>query len=106
MTTDLVAGTRALLGAVPDTAGTERTQVMELLATFQADPCASGWYGFVARLGLLVEPDEVRRLVGELDPYPGVTNLALADAATARDAGIGREEAVAGREDAVDHEPG
>ena len=106
MTADLVAGTRALLGAVPDTAGSGRTQVMELLATFQADPCASGWYGFVARLGLLVEPDEVLRLVGELDPYPGVTQLALADATTARDAGIGRDEAAAGRDEAAGHEPG
>jgi hypothetical protein len=93
VTADLVAETRALLGAVPDTNGSGRTQVMELLATFQADPCASGWYGFVVRLGLLVEPDDVRGLVGELDPYPGVTRLALADASTARDAATGRDEA-------------
>jgi hypothetical protein len=90
MTTDLVAGTRELLAARADATVAGADEVLELLATFRADPCSSGWYGFIVKLGLLVEPSDVRRLVGEMDPYPGVTTLALADAGLARRAASGR----------------
>ena len=92
MTPDLVAGTRALLAARPGTGASDDDQVMELLAAFRKDPCSSGWYGFVVRLGLLVEPAEVHRLVGDRDPYPGITILALADAGLARRATAGRDQ--------------
>lgn len=59
---------------------------MENLAAFQAEPCASTWYGFVVRLGLLVDSTKVRELLGQLDPFPVVTSQALADARLARGA--------------------
>ena len=57
---------------------------MENLAAFQAEPCASTWYGFVVRLGLLVDSSEVRELLGPLDQFPVVSSRALADARLAR----------------------
>jgi hypothetical protein len=57
---------------------------MENLAAFQAEPCASTWYGFVVRLGLLVDASEVRELLDPWDPFPLVTSQALADARLAR----------------------
>jgi hypothetical protein len=53
---------------------------MKNLAAFQAEPCASTWYGFVVRLGLLVHALEVHGLLWDRDPFPVVTALALADA--------------------------
>jgi hypothetical protein len=91
MIPDLVAGTRALLAGRPGAAASDADEVLELLATFRADPCGSGWYGFVVKLGLLVEPSEVHGLVGDKDPYPGITILALADAGLARRAATGRD---------------
>ena len=64
---------------------------MEALAAFQAEPCASSWYGFVVRLGLLASAWEVQVLLGGLEPFPGVTALALSDAKLARAAAVGRE---------------
>ena len=61
---------------------------MESLAAFQAEPCASTWYGFVVRLGLLVDSSEVRELLGPSDPFPVVTAQALADAGLARGANV------------------
>jgi hypothetical protein len=84
VTADLATGTRALLATHPDVPAAERDRVMDLLAAFRADPCSSGWYAFVVRLGLSVEAVEVSSLLGELDPLPGVTSLAVADAALAR----------------------
>ena len=56
-------------------------QVMASLATFRADPSASTWYGYVARLGLLVCDAETRTAVlARPCPFPGVTAQALADA--------------------------
>jgi hypothetical protein len=63
---------------------------MESLAAFQAEPCASTWYGFVVRLGLLVDSSEVREVLGPLDPFPVVTSQALADIRLAR--GVNAEE--------------
>jgi hypothetical protein len=91
VTPDLVAGTRALLASRNDATASEADQVLDLLAAFRADPCGSGWYGFVVKLGLLVEPSEVHGLVGEMDPYPGITIVALADAGLARRTAAGRD---------------
>ncbi len=91
MTADLVATTWATIRDRPDVAASCPTQVMEVLAAFQADPCASGWYGFIVRLGLLVHAWEVHGLLGDLDPFPGVTALAVADAALARQAAASHE---------------
>ena len=91
MTTDLASGTWAVVRDRPDAAASRPAQVMELLAAFQADACAAGWYGFVVRLGLLVPAPEVYGLLGDRDPFPKVTALALADAGVARDAAAGRE---------------
>jgi hypothetical protein len=91
VTADLAASTWAVIRDRPDTAASSPTQVMENLATFQADPCASTWYGFILRLGLLVSAFETRGLLGALDPFPGVTAQALADAKLARDALAGPE---------------
>jgi hypothetical protein len=63
---------------------------MESLAAFQAEPCASTWYGFVVRLGLLVDSGEVRELLGPVDPFPVVTSQALTDIRLAR--GVNAEE--------------
>jgi hypothetical protein len=57
---------------------------MANLAAFQAEPCASTWYGFVVRLGLLVDSSQVRELLGPWDPFPVVTAQALADVRLAR----------------------
>ncbi|HVA87440.1 MAG TPA: hypothetical protein VNF73_14135 [Candidatus Saccharimonadales bacterium] len=84
MSADLVSGTWAAVRDRPDTAASCPTQVIENLAIFQADPRASTWYGFIVRLGLLVGAFEIRGLLGALDPYPGVTAQALADARLAR----------------------
>ena len=91
MTADLVSGTWATIRDRPDAAASCPTQVMELLAAFQTDPCASSWYGFIVRLGLLVHEWEVHGLLGDLDPFPEVTVLALADARLARGAAAGHE---------------
>lgn len=85
MTTDLVSRTWATIWDRPDAATTRPTQVMGDLAAFQADPCASSWYGFIVRLGLLVHAWEVLAILGDLDPFPTVTALALTDAAQARE---------------------
>jgi prolipoprotein diacylglyceryltransferase len=61
------------------------------LAAFQAEPCASSWYGFIVRLGLLVHAWEVHGLLGDRDPFPVVTALALADAKLGRDGAAGNE---------------
>jgi hypothetical protein len=81
---DLAAGTLAAVRDRPDTASSSATQVLENLVAFQADPCASTWYGFVVRLGLLVSTAEVRELLGALDPFPVVASQALADVRLAR----------------------
>jgi hypothetical protein len=91
MNADLVAETWATIRDRPDAAGSCPAQVMENLAAFQADPCASGWYGFVVRLGVLVHPWEVHGLLGDRDPFPAVTALALADAKLAREAAASHE---------------
>jgi hypothetical protein len=88
---DLVSDTWTTVRDRPDAAGLGPAQVMEALATFQTDPCASGWYGFVVRLGVLVHPWEVHGLLGDRDPFPAVTALALADAKLARDAADNNE---------------
>ena len=82
---DLAAGTWAAVWGRPDGASSSSHIVMESLAAFQAEPCASTWYGFVVRLGLLVDSSEVRNLLGPLDPFPAVTSQALADVLLARD---------------------
>lgn len=84
MTLDLEAATRALLACLADAPSSDVSAVLGLLAAFRADPSSSGWYGFVVRLGMLVEPEAVRHIVGAMDPYPGITTLALADAGLAR----------------------
>jgi len=63
---------------------TQRVASPILLAAFQAEPCASTWYGFVVRLGLLVHAWEVHSLLGDRDQFPVVTALALADVRLAR----------------------
>jgi prolipoprotein diacylglyceryltransferase len=64
---------------------------MKKLAAFQAEPCASTWYGFVIRLGLLVHAWEVHGLLGDRDPFPIVTALALADARLGQNAAVENE---------------
>jgi hypothetical protein len=81
---DLAAGTRAAVRDRPGTALSGSGHVLENLAAFQADPCASTWYGFVVRLGLLIDASEVRELLGACDPFPVVTTQALDDARLAR----------------------
>jgi hypothetical protein len=88
---DLTVGTWAAVQDRPDGPSSSSSLVMENLAAFQTDPCASSWYGFIVRLGLLVHAWEVRGLLGDRDPFPGVTALALADAKLGRDAAAGRE---------------
>jgi len=86
VTADLTAGTWAAIRDRPDTAASCPSHVMENLAAFQADSCASTWYGFIVRLALLVNASEIRGLLGELDPFPDVTAQALIDARSARSA--------------------
>jgi hypothetical protein len=81
---DLAAGTWAAVRDRPDGPASSSSLVMENLAAFQAEPCASTWYGFVVRLGLLVDSSEVRELLGPWDPFPVVTSQALADVRQAR----------------------
>ena len=85
MTVDLAAGTWAAVQDRPDGPSSSSSLVMANLAAFQAEPCASTWYGFVVRLGLLVESSEIRELLGQLDPFPAVTSQALADVLLTRD---------------------
>ncbi len=85
MSADLAAGTWAAVRDRPDGPSSSSSLVMENLAAFQTEPCASTWYGFVVRLGLLVDAREVRELLGPLDPFPDVTSQALADVRLARD---------------------
>lgn len=80
MSPDLAAGTWAAVQHRPDGPSSSSSLVMKNLAAFQAEPCASTWYGFVIRLGLLVHAWEVHGLLGDRDPFPIVTALALADA--------------------------
>lgn len=89
MSTDLAAGTWAAVQDRPDGPSSSSSLVMENLAAFQAEPSASTWYGFVVRLGLLVDAWEVHELLGDRDPFPGVTALALADAKLSRGAPAG-----------------
>ncbi len=91
VTADLAASTWAVIRDRPDTAASSPTQVLENLAAFQADPCASTWYGFILRLALLVNPSEIRDLLGGLDPFREVTAQAVADARLARDVVAGPE---------------
>jgi hypothetical protein len=77
---------RAAIRGRPDTAASTATHVMENLTAFQADPCSSTWYGFVVRLSLLVDASAVSAVLGELDPFPAVTALALADVRLAQGA--------------------
>jgi hypothetical protein len=84
VSTDLAAGTCAAVQDRPDGPSSSSSLVMESLAAFQAEPCASTWYGFVVRLGLLVDASDVRELLGPLDPFPVVTSQALADTRLAR----------------------
>lgn len=91
MSADLAAGTWAAVQDRPDGPSSSSSLVMENLAVFQADPCASSWYGFIVRLGLLVHAWEVHGLLGDWDPFPGVTALALADARLGQSAAAGRE---------------
>ena len=86
MSPDLAAGTWAAVQDRPDGPLSSSSLVMESLAAFQAEPCASTWYGFVVRLGLLVDTLEVHEILGDQDPFPGVTALALADAKLGRGA--------------------
>jgi hypothetical protein len=86
VTADLATDTWATIRDRPWTTASSPTYVMENLAAFRADPCASTWYGFIVRLALLVNASEVRGLLGELDPFPEVTAQALADARSARSA--------------------
>ena len=86
MTVNLAARVRAAIRGRPDTAGSTDTHVVENLTAFQADPCASTWYGFVVRLTLLVDASGVSGVLGELDPFPAVTMQALADVRLAQDA--------------------
>ena len=80
MSADLAARTLAAVRDRPDGQSSSPSLVMESLAAFQGEPCASTWYGFVVRLGLLVDISEVHGLLGDRDPFPLVTALALADA--------------------------
>ena len=84
MSADLTAATWAAVQDRPDGPSSSSSLVMENLAAFQAEPCASTWYGFVVRLGLLVDASEVRELLGSWDPFPVVTSQALADARLAK----------------------
>ena len=86
MTANLAARIRAAIRGRPDTAASTATHVMENLTAFQADPCSSTWYGFVVRLSLLVDASAVSAVLGELDPFPAVTALALADVRLAQGA--------------------
>jgi len=81
---DLAAWTWAAVHDRPDSLSSSSSLVMESLAAFQAEPCASTWYGFVVRLGLLVDSSQVRELLGPWDPFPVVTAQALADVRLAR----------------------
>lgn len=91
MSADLSAGTWAAVRDRPDGPLSSASLVMESLAAFQAEPCTSSWYGFVVRLGLLVHAWEVHCLLGDRDPFPVVTSLALADARLGRDGAAGNE---------------
>ena len=84
MSADLAAGTWAAVQDRPDVPSSSSSLVMANLVAFQAEPCASTWYGFVVRLSLLVDASEVRELLGPWDPFPVVTSQALADARLAR----------------------
>ncbi len=84
MSVDLTAATWAAVQDRPDGPASSSSLVMESLAAFQAEPCASTWYGFVVRLGLLIDSSEVRELLGPRDPFPAVTSQALADARLGR----------------------
>lgn len=88
MSADLAAGTWAAVRDRPDVPSSSSSLVMESLAAFQAEACASTWYGFVVRLGLLVDPREVRELLGPWDPFPVVTSQAIADVRLARCASL------------------
>ena len=84
MSADLAAGTWAAVRHRPDGPSSSSGLVMENLAAFRAEPCTSTWYGFVVRLGLLIDSSEVRELLGPWDPFPAVTSQALADARLSR----------------------
>ena len=84
MKDDLAAVTWAAVNDRPDGPSSSSSLVMENLAAFQAEPCASTWYGFVVRLGLLVDATEVREMFSAWDPFPVVTSQALADARLAK----------------------
>ena len=84
MSPDLAAGTWAAVQHRPDGPSSSSSLVMKKLAAFQAEPCASTRYGFVIRLGLLVDASEVRELLGPWDPFPVVTSQALDDVGLAR----------------------
>jgi hypothetical protein len=88
---DLAAGTWAAVQHRPDGPSSSSSLVMKNLAAFQAEPCASTWYGFVIRLGLLVHAWEVHGLLGDRDPFPIVTALALADARLGQNAAAENE---------------
>lgn len=91
MSPDLAAGTWAAVQHRPDGPSSSSSLVMKNLAAFQAEPCASTWYGFVIRLGLLVHAWEVHGLLGDRDPFPIVTALALADARLGQNAAVENE---------------
>lgn len=91
MSPDLAAGTWAAVQHRPDGPSSSSSLVMKNLAAFQAEPCASTWYGFVIRLGLLVHAWEVHGLLGDRDPFPIVTALALADARLGQNAAAENE---------------
>ena len=91
MSPDLAAGTWAAVQHRPDGPSSSSSLVMKKLAAFQAEPCASTWYGFVIRLGLLVHAWEVHGLLGDRDPFPIVTALALADARLGQNAAAENE---------------
>lgn len=91
VTADLVSRTWTTIRDRPGAAASRPAQVMNDLEAFQADPCASSWYGFIVRLGLLVQPWEVLALLGDLDPFPSVTAFALAEARQSREFAIARE---------------
>ncbi len=84
MTADLAARIRDAIRDRPGIPSSGPREAMGALASFQADPCASGWYGFVVRLGVLVDASEVLGIIGDADPFPAITTLALADASLAR----------------------
>ncbi len=84
MSADLAEGTWAAVRDRPDGPSSTSRLVMQNLAAFRDEACASTWYGFVVRLGLLVDSSEVRELLGPWDPYPVVTSQALADVRLAR----------------------